>query len=130
MRFFRRRERREKPGKKLYTLHTTDEQNKDPEQQAQIMRFLRAHGIDPELVLVGNGNALDVIQTADYRLWLRAWRATDKSMVDCPHCPGCIKQEQVIVPLVAAPPIDLPDAHFYEPGFKTRLLTSAVRGVI
>ncbi|MEU5934445.1 hypothetical protein [Micromonospora sp. NPDC047187] len=81
------------------------------EQRQAVDAFVRAHGIHPNTVLVGN--ALRVRQESDGRARLHTWRAVrdDNGRAQvCPHCPACLKQEEIEVDL-AVPVLDLPGAY-------------------
>lgn len=68
--------------------------------------FLRAHGIS-EMVFF-EGSSLYVRAHEDGSLWLHTWRGIGndiRSVDNCPYCPQCIKQEPVVVPLVAPVPM-------------------------
>lgn len=76
--------------------------------------FVRAHGIRPDGVMIGT--VLAVIDADDGSgYWLRTWRAVrdgdGDAYLNCPHCPACVQQVQVVVRL-ASPPPDLPGAYF------------------
>lgn len=67
--------------------------------------FLRAHDIEPLSFIIGN--PLVVRARCDGGLWLDTWRATatgPDGYLLCEHCPHCIRQERVTVPLVAPVP--------------------------
>ncbi|HEX6969124.1 MAG TPA: hypothetical protein VF174_09980 [Micromonosporaceae bacterium] len=78
---------------------------------AAVEEFLRAHGINPLAFVVGN--ELVVHEHDDGSLWLHTWRVVGNVPVTeaqtCPHCPACIEQEPVEVPLAAPVPM-LPGA--------------------
>lgn len=76
------------------------------EEQRLLADFLRAHDIEPMAFV--EGNSLCVVVRADGSQWLSTWRAVGNNIMEapvCPHCPTCVKQERVEVPLTAAPPI-------------------------
>lgn len=82
-----------------------------PAQREAADDFVRAHDIDPRTVTIDNSLVVEVDDDGDF--WLRTWRAvTAGPKVEfrmCPHCPGCVEQEQVRVPLVMPVP-ELPGA--------------------
>ncbi|MGK5677510.1 hypothetical protein [Actinoplanes sp. URMC 104] len=84
-------------------------------EQTLIGDFLELHGITPTTRFI-NGNTLEVRVRCDGTLMLHTWRAVVDTgdLVMCESCPGCVKQERVIVPL-AAPVPDVPGAYI-DPG--------------
>lgn len=67
--------------------------------------FLSAHGIEPTAFL--DGNCLTVFMREHALMWLYTWRAVGNDARQapmCPHCPSCIKQEEVLTPVVTALP--------------------------
>lgn len=95
----------EPTGEVVYQLDVRDHRDYEPEQQKAISGFLTAHGIDPLAFMLGN--TIYVRQRNDGSLWLDTWRAVGNNANTaplCPHCPACIKQERVEVPLAAPVP--------------------------
>lgn len=79
----------------------------DPVSHAAVKGFLEAHGINPSAIV--HGNQLKVRRRPDGTFYVDVWRAVGNvdglSAPYCPHCPGCIRQERVAVPLVAPVPV-------------------------
>ncbi|MER7169151.1 hypothetical protein ABT336_24205 [Micromonospora sp. NPDC000207] len=67
-----------------------------------LLGFIAAHGIAPKTVVIGNEVSVRV--RCDGSLWLHVWRAVSEEFPLCPHCPSCLKQEPLVVPLVAQVP--------------------------
>lgn len=83
-----------------------------PAQRAAADAFVRAHGVAPDTVIVGN--TVRVVDAADGSgFWFHTWRAVRDAdggrLLRCPHCPACVQQVEVTVQL-AVPPPALPDA--------------------
>lgn len=78
-----------------------------PAQRQRMEDFLAAHGISPHRFMEGNYLAVRV--RCDGSLWLYTWRMVEPGPGEdcaprCPHCPNCVKQEEVVTPLVAPIP--------------------------
>lgn len=85
----------------VYQLDTADVTNhvlRLPEWQEPFLEFLYAHGIRVGHFIMGN--SILVRQHEDDTLWVHTWQAVEGRPM-CEHCPGCMKQERVVVPLAA-----------------------------
>jgi hypothetical protein len=85
-----------------------------PEQEREAIKaFLAAHGIPPNRFMIGD-TSIVVRIGPDGGLWLDTWRAIEDDngkVVLCEHCPACVRQERVEVPLATALP-QVPDAFY------------------
>ncbi len=83
-------------GRLVYELHTTDDMHRVESTRVKLSEFLRRHGLDPMLAMVGN--TIQLREHADGSMWLHTWQALPGHPL-CEHCPACVKQERVAVPL-------------------------------
>jgi hypothetical protein len=91
---------------------------RSPEWQQQFLNFLYAHGIRKMHFIMGT--SISVRQHEDDTLWVHTWQAVEGRPM-CENCGnrGCIKQEEVVVPL-AAPVLNVPGC-FIKKGWLERL---------
>ncbi len=83
-------------GRLVYELHTTEEMHRAESSRVKLSDFLQRQGLDPNLAIVGN--SIQVREHADGSMWLHTWQAFPGWPL-CEHCPTCVKQERVAVPL-------------------------------
>lgn len=90
----------------LYQLDADQAVYDDDAKRAAVREFLTAHGVDPDRFVVGN--PICVRRFDDGELWVDTWQAVamseDGGTLLCEHCPHCVRQERVKVPLAAAVP--------------------------
>jgi hypothetical protein len=91
---------------RVFDLNADDTTFRDEVAKAMVADFVTALGLDVKRFLVGA--PLTVFRSEDGSFLVRTWLAVNGEDGDtfplCENCPGCIKQEQVDVPLTARVP--------------------------
>jgi hypothetical protein len=85
----------------VYQLDVVDSADRDEIARPMLTAFLKAHGIDPKLFLIGN--SISVYRHEDGSFWLETWKAFDGYPL-CETCPSCVRQEKVVAVLAAPVP--------------------------
>ena len=95
-------------GKVVFQLDTRDFLQRPDAEREAVIAFLAAHGIPSQRFLVGCGGVSIYVRIGpDGAPWLDTWRVVagnDGATIRCEHCPGCVRQERVEMPLAVALP--------------------------
>lgn len=100
-------------GDVVVHIDTHDFFERPEHEREELKAFLAAHGIPSNRFMVGD-NRIYVRIGSDGGLWLDTWRAVedaDGEKILCEHCPACVRQERVKVPLAMAVPLVV-DAYY------------------
>lgn len=86
------------------------------QERTNLEEFLRACGIEPTHVLIEGGNEITVRILTDGSFLLSTWVSEHDEtgrVLLCPHCPACVKQRKVEVPMTTSLPM-VPGAYIPE----------------
>lgn len=104
------------PGIMVYEFWAETDDGGEGPHSGPFRAFLERHGIGLAGPSFINGNPLRVLKQPDGTFWVDAWRAVGDDGREaplCPHCPACVQQERIWVPLNGQVPL-MPGAYVRE----------------